>query len=122
MATVQALGGNPGQGVDLKIAPKNANYPFIPNGNPSIKVAATTSTQTFQLPRTFKGDEVVRIYNTGTTIQRIKFGLDNTVVAIATDKAIAPGSVELMRIGVAGWVAVIGDAAGTIEFDCGFGI
>lgn len=122
MATVPNL-GMPGSPVDLAQGAKYATNAFRFNGLAATKVAVTTTSQPVQLMRNFNGDNVVRVYNTGSSIVRIKFGRDNTVVAQATDKGVAPGAVELFTIGTSvGWVAVLGDAAGSIEFDCGSGI
>lgn len=122
MATVPNL-GMPGSPVDLSIGSKTATNAFRFNGQPTTKVAVTTTTQPVQLMRVFNGDNVVRVINTGNSIVRLKFGRDSTVIAQTTDKGILPGATELFTVGVnVGWVAVIGDAAGSIEFDCGSGV
>lgn len=122
MATV-ANPGMPGSPVDLAQGERRATNAFRFNGLSTAKVAVTTTSQPVALFRTYGGDNVVRVYNSGSSIIRLRFGRDNSVVALPTDKGIAPGSVELFSIGPnVGWVAVLGDAAGSAEFDCGSGV
>lgn len=122
MATVQNP-GFPGAPVDLAIGNKYATSAFRFNGLSTVKVAVTTASQPVQLIRNFAGDNTIRVWNSGASPIRLRFGRDNSVVALPTDKAVPPGAIELFTIGTnVNWVAVIGDAASSAEFDCGSGV
>lgn len=123
MATV-ANAGIPGSPVDLRLSPKYSGNAFQPNGVPALQMVSGAASTNALLPRRAAGgDDCVRMYNSGSAAVRVKFGVDNTVVALPTDKAIAPGATEVFSFGAnATWVAVYSAAAGSIEFNCGGGI
>jgi hypothetical protein len=116
--------GMPGSPVDQRIQPRDSSSAFQPNGVVGVVIATSTTSTVTTLPRRFAGgDDCVRMYNSGTVPVRVKFGVDNTVVATNQDKAIAPGAVEVFRLGPnAMTMATYSATAGTLEIDMGAGV
>lgn len=110
--------------IDKAITPKNLTSPFRPNGGIALVVATTTTSQAVTLPRNpARADDCVRMYNSGTSPVRFRFGSDLTETASLADKAVPPGTVEIFRMNPStATIAVISNAASTIEIDCGSGL
>lgn len=123
MATVQNA-GDPGRGIDYTIPDKSSMMrAFRGNGLPALKIVTGVASVTLALNRNLRGDDCARVYNPGATAIRIKFGSDSDDVATLSNRAIAPGSVEIFNIGPGvNYIAAIGTEVGALEVDCGRGL
>lgn len=124
MATVMNP-GDVGRSLDRGITPKNLNYPFQANNEFAVIIATGPASTVTALPRSLvRGrDDCIRMINTGTVPVRVRFGADTTVVASATDKAIAPGATEIFRLTPnRNFVATYSASASTLECNMGAGL
>jgi hypothetical protein len=101
---------------------------FLPIGNTVQITSVTTTTANVQLAvNNYTGRLSIRIFNSGASVVYVKFGIDNTVAAVAaTDLPIAAGSVEVFTSTImnVNYVAAItgSGTGGPIFFTMGDGI
>lgn len=108
--------------VAMPVLAGSDNDPFKPRYQGNVTVSATGITGATALK--YPGVTQVRVYNAGTVVIFVEFGISTIEAAVATGYALAPGAIEVLSIDATAThiAAITAGTAATLYVHSGKGI